>query len=83
MDMQMAANINRLRANGQDPSHVLPTSQPGDKIRPQQETSFLSAVVEEPDQLTPARSEDLHSYVSGAPSDYALDAVSDSVFLMP
>ncbi|BDA43989.1 probable serine/threonine-protein kinase Nek1 at N-terminal half [Coccomyxa sp. Obi] len=83
MEMQMAAKINRLRATGQDPSHVLPISQPGEKIRPQQQPSFLSAVEEEPDQLISAQLEDLHSYVSGAPSDYALDAVSESVFLMP
>ncbi len=83
MDMQMAANINRLRATGQDPSHALPSSQPRDKIKPQQKPFFFSAVVEEPYHLTSARSEDLHSYVSGAPSDYTLDAVSESVFLMP
>ena len=83
MDMQIAAKVNRLRATGQDPSPVLFTAQPGDKVRPREKPLFLSAVVEEPDLLTSARLEGLHSYVSGAPSDYALDAVSESVFLMP
>jgi hypothetical protein len=84
MDMQLAAQANRLRASGQQPMLMPPTPQYQEQgLNPYAGLSILSAVPEDLSHLMPARPEDLQSYISGAPSELALDAVSESVFLMP
>lgn len=84
MDMQLAAQANRLRASGQQPMLMPPTPQyQGQGLNAYTGPSLLSAVPEDLSHLTPARSDNLQSYISGAPSELALDAVSESVFLMP
>lgn len=86
MEMQLAAHANRLRGSGIRPASFAFMT----RLREEDGANpvVLSAVLEEPvrmevNLLERAHSPGLHSEVSGAPSEYALDAVSESVFLMP
>ena len=82
-DMQMAARANRMRASGQQPMLIPPAPYMEEgiaiNIGAHSVPSELSAVPEALRHVDTA----LQSYVSAAPSELALDAVSESVFLMP
>ncbi len=80
-DMQMAARANRMRASGQQPM-LLPQAiqlEEGIAVGAHSVPSELSAIPEALSRVATA----LQSYVSAAPSELALDAVSESVFIMP